>query len=298
MATNEEVKVEDTNTSTQDQNVESKEEITATNVNSSQETEDEQVDEDLDDNDIEFDDSDTADDDDLDNDEEETKTQTKTQNKPLNKREYNREKAKQRREKREKELHNSYLKGVKTATGEINPYTNMKMETDEDVQDYLDMKEMESQGLDPTDSRDYIKFMRDKQKVREEEARKVAEENQRKEESNNKFQKELMEFKTKYSDVDIVNLVNNDSMWGSLIIPQIQSGKTLTEAYESVNNLINKSINERVDTLADEKAKKQVQNQFASVGSQTIGEDMQDNQVDIWSMSDEEFREYQKKRGL
>ena len=298
MATNEEVKVEDTNTSTQDQNVESKEEITATNVNSSQETVDEQVDEDLDDNDIEFDDSDTADDDDLDNDEEETKTQTKTQNKPLNKREYNREKAKQRREKREKELHNSYLKGVKTATGEINPYTNMKMETDEDVQDYLDMKEMESQGLDPTDSRDYIKFMRDKQKVREEEARKVAEENQRKEESNNKFQKELMEFKTKYSDVDIVNLVENDSMWGSLIIPQIQSGKTLTEAYESVNNLINKSINERVDTLADEKAKKQVQNQFASVGSQTIGEDMQDKQVDIWAMSNEEFREYQKKRGL
>lgn len=298
MATNEEVKVEDTNTSTQDQNVESKEEITATNDNSSQETVDEQVDEDLDDNDIEFDDSDTADDDDLDNDEEETKTQTKTQNKPLNKREYNREKAKQRREKREKELHNSYLKGVKTATGEINPYTNMKMETDEDVQDYLDMKEMESQGLDPTDSRDYIKFMRDKQKVREEEARKLAEENQRKEESNNKFQKELMEFKTKYSNVDIVNLVNNDSMWGSLIIPQIQSGKTLTEAYESVNNLINKSINERVDTLADEKAKKQVQNQFASVGSQTIGEDMQDKEVDIWAMSNEEFREYQKKRGL
>lgn len=298
MATNEEVKVEDTNTSTQDQNVESKEEITATNVNSSQETVDEQVDEDLDDNDIEFDDSDTADDDDLDNDEEETKAQTKSQNKPLNKREYNREKAKQRREKREKELHNSYLKGVKTATGEINPYTNMKMETDEDVQDYLDMKEMESQGLDPTDSRDYIKFMRDKQKVREEEARKVAEENQRKEESNNKFQKELMEFKTKYSNVDIVNLVNNDSMWGNLIIPQIERGKTLTEAYESVNNLINKSINERVDTLADEKAKKQVQNQFASVGSQTIGEDMQDKQVDIWAMSNEEFREYQKKRGL
>lgn len=298
MATNEEVKVEGTNTSTQDQNVESKEEITATNVNSSQETEDEQVDEDLDDNDIEFDDSDTADDDDLDIDEEETKTQTKTQNKPLNKREYNREKAKQRREKREKELHNSYLKGVKTATGEINPYTNTKMETDEDVQDYLDMKEMESEGLDPTDSRDYIKFMRDKQKVREEEARKLAEENQRKEESNNKFQKELMEFKTKYSNVDIVNLVNNDSMWGNLIIPQIERGKTLTEAYESVNNLINKSINERVDTLADEKAKKQVQNQFASVGSQTIGEDMQNKEVDIWAMSNEEFREYQKKRGL
>ena len=87
-------------------------------------------------------------------------------------------------------------------------------------------------------------------------------------------------------------------MWGSLIIPQKQSGKTLTEAYETVNNLINKSINERVDTLADEKAKKQVQNQFASVGSQTIGEDMQDKQVDIWAMSNEEFREYQKKRGL
>ena len=166
-----------------------------------------------------------------------------------------------------------------------------KMETDEDVQDYLDMKEMESQGLDPTDARDYIKFTREKQKKldAEKEAREV---------SNAKYQKELLEFKTKYTDVDIVNLVETDSAWSSLIIPQIQSGKTLTQAYETVNNLINKSVNEKVETLAEQKAKKQMQNSLASVGSQTVGEEGENKPIDIWSMSNEEFREYQKKMGL
>ena len=101
----------------------------------------------------------------------------------------------------------------------------------------------------------------------------------------------------KYTNVDIEDLVNNDSSWANLIIPQIQSGKSLLQAYETVNALINKSVNERAVTLADEKAKKQVQNSLASVGSQTIGE-AENKPLDIWSMSDEQFREYQKKMGL
>lgn len=283
MANNEELK-EVVETSQNESQVE--ETTEATKNESPQETEGEQVETELEDSDIEFDDSDTADEE-----EEDSNVKETEQKKPLNRREYNREKAKQRREKREKELNNSFYKGIKTATGNVNPYTNQPMETDEDVQDYLTMKEMDEKGLDPTDSRDYIKFTREKQKTLDAEA-------QAREKANNKYQTELLEFKTKYTDVDIEGLVNNDKTWAGLILPQIQSGKTLTEAYELVNSLINKSVNERVETLADEKAKKQVQNSLASVGSQTIGEEAESKTLDIWSMSDEQFREYQKKRGL
>jgi hypothetical protein len=278
MANNEELK-EVVDTSTQNESPETPETSDATKE-SPQETAGEPEVEEVDDNDIEFDDSDLVD-------EEEPSSVEK---KPLNKRERNREKAKQRREQREKELHNSYLNGVKTATGNVNPYTNTKMETDEDVQDYLTMKEMEAEGLDPTDSRDYIKFTREKQK-------KEMAETKAQEEANLKYRTELLEFKTKYNDVDIENLVNNDQSWKSLILPQIQQGKSLLEAYEAVNTLISKSVNERVETLADEKAKKQVQNSLASVGSQTVGE-AENKPLDIWSMTDEEFRQYQKERGL
>lgn len=284
MANNEEVKVVETETTTPSKEADDTLVDNEATKESPQETAGEQDVEEVEDGDIEFDDSDTAD-------EEETNDNvTKTTKKPLSRREINRENARKRREQRDKELHDSYLKGVKTATGDINPYTNTKMETDEDVQDYLDMKEMEAQGLDPSDSRDYIKFMREKQKARDAET-------QARESANNKYQKELIEFKTKYTNVDIEDLVNNDSSWANLIIPQIQSGKSLLQAYETVNALINKSVNERAVTLADEKAKKQVQNSLASVGSQTIGE-AENKPLDIWSMSDEQFREYQKKMGL
>ena len=278
MANNEELK-EVVDTSTETESSETSETSVATD-NSPQETAGEPEVEEVDDNDIEFDDSDTADD----------EEPSSVEKKPLNKREINREKAKKRREQREKELKSSYLDGVKTATGNVNPYTNTKMETDEDVQDYLTMKEMEAEGLDPTDSRDYIKFTREKQK-------KEMAETKAQEEANLKYRTELLEFKTKYNDVDIENLVNNDKTWASLILPQIQQGRTLLEAYETVNSLISKSVNERVETLADEKAKKQVQNSLASVGSQTVGE-AENKPLDVWSMTDEEFRQYQKERGL
>lgn len=270
-------------TTTNETNQDTSNDIEAKKI-SSQVTEDEQDDNEVDDDDIEFDDSDTADDE-----EESSSKKEVTHKKTLNRRELSREKAKQRREQRDKELHSSYLKGIKTATGNINPYTNTEMETDEDVQDYLLMKEMEEQGLDPTDSRDYIKFTREKQKT-------IDAETKAKEQANNKYQTELLEFKTKYNDVDIENMVAKDASWASLIIPQIESGKTLIQAYENVTALINKSINEKANTLADEKAKKQVQNSLASVGSQTDGEENTKPKIDFAKMSDKDFNEFWSKK--
>jgi hypothetical protein len=87
-------------------------------------------------------------------------------------------------------------------------------------------------------------------------------------------------------------------MWNKLIIPQIQQGKTLLEAYDSVNDIIQANINSKAEQLAEEKAKKQVQISMASAGSQNNGGDLPNLQPDIWAMSDEEFREEQRRRGL
>lgn len=276
MANNEEVKTVETNVPT--------EEVTPTEVDTTkeetiaQETEPQEVVED-EDGEIEFDESDTAEED-------------KSNEKKKQSREKNREYARKRREQQEKEKKTSYLNGVRHAIGDVNPYTNKKIETDEDVQTFLDMKEMEKQGLDPNDSSDYIQFMREKQKLE-------TEQRETQERVETKKNLELAEFKSKYPTVDIENLVNNNPKWNRLILPQIVQGKTLLEAYESVNDLIQESVNSQAEKMADEKAKKQVQISMVAVGSQTDGNELQENkQVDIWAMSNEEFKEYQKKRGL
>lgn len=272
MANNEEVKTVETPT----------EEVTPTEVDTTeeetiaQETEPQEVVED-EEGEIEFDESDTAEED-------------KSNEKKKQSREKNREYARKRREQQEKEKHSSYLKGVRTAVGDVNPYNNQKIESDEDVQTFLDMKEMEKQGLDPNDSSDYIKFIREKQKTEREQQ-------EIQERVETKRNLELSEFKAKYPTVDIENLVNNNPKWNRLILPQIVQGKTLLEAYESVNDLIQENINAQVEQLADEKVKKQVQIQAASVGSLTDGnEPTQEAKVDINGMTEAQFKEYWKKK--
>jgi hypothetical protein len=72
--------------------------------------------------------------------------------------------AKQRREKEAQEKtqkeveHKARLKAIKEERDGINPYTNQSMETDEDIEFYLEQKEMSKQGLDPNSNADYRKF--------------------------------------------------------------------------------------------------------------------------------------------
>lgn len=229
---------------------------------------------------IEFDDSDTA---------EEEESNEDKKKKPS--RDKEREYAKKRREQREREIKDSYFKGVKTAIGDYNPYTNEKMETDEDIQTYLDMKEMEKKGLDPTNSTDYIKFMREKTKLE-------AEQKQLEEKVNTKMNTEIAEFKAKYPNVDINALISTDANWNKAILPQVAQGRTLLEAYEAVNALIQERVQTEANNLADEKAKKQVQNTLASTGSLTDGEEplTSGNTVNIRQMSNEQFKEYWKNK--
>ena len=184
---------------------------------------------------------------------------------------------------KEKELNDSYYKGIKVATGEVNPYTNEKMTSDEDVQVYLDMKEMESKGLDPLSSTDYIKFQNEKRKDELEQIafnKKVQE----------KQEKDMKEFKSKYPDVDIEKLVESDELVGSLIISQVSQGKSLTKAYETVKKLVDERVNEAVKKEADNLAKQKLQNSVASPGSMVNGEDNNNNNGKDWRKgSSEEF---------
>lgn len=250
-------------------------------------TNDENKDKDIVDDDddslVEFDDSDddTADDDSDDDDEDDDKSDKKPPKKIS--REEARKNAKLRRMRKEKELNDSYYKGIKVATGEVNPYTNEKMTSDEDVQVYLDMKEMESKGLDPLSSTDYIKFQNEKRKDELEQIafnKKVQE----------KQEKDMKEFKSKYPDVDIEKLVESDELVGSLIISQVSQGKSLTKAYETVKKLVDERVNEAVKKEADNLAKKKLQNSVASPGSMVNGEDNNNNNGKDWRKgSSEEF---------
>lgn len=220
----------------------------------------------------------------------EEKTETKT-DEPSKKqsRDKNREYAQRRRERAQQEKEKSYYQGIKDTYGEINKFTNKKMETKQDFEDLADMLEMEKNGLDPLSSTDYIEFKREKES-------KILNEAKAHQEATNRYQKDITDFKAKYPTIDIEKLVEEDESWNNAIMPHIQSGRTLVEAYEAVNTLISKAVEEKAKVMADEQNKKYVQNTMASVGSQTNGEGVPPK-VDINSMSDSEFHEYLKKRG-
>lgn len=263
-----EPKIDETNQSTQD------------NVGKDSENNEGKTIED-DDSDVEFTDDESSAQDD-----EQGKEKTDTTSKK-NSRSDNRRYAKLRKE-AEIEKKKSYFSGIKEGIGGKNPYTNSAIEDDDDVQEYLYMKEMDSKGLDPTNSHDYNKFMREKTK--EIEAEKLA-----KEESTKRYNEELGEFRKSYKDVDIENLIETDENWRNAILPQIRAGIPLKTAYESVANLINHAVNKESTDKADQLAKAAIQKSLATPGSQTNGSDS-DRKVNYLTMSDEEFKKEQERR--
>lgn len=111
--------------------------------------------------------------------------------------------ARRRRETEHKaELKHVRLEGIKTALDGINPYTQEKLETDLDVEQYLEMKEIEKNGGDPV--KDYAKFVNNKRK----EEQKVIDEKAK----NDEFARsDYADFHSKYPDVNIEELFKDDN---------------------------------------------------------------------------------------
>lgn len=234
------------------------------------------------DNDVNFSDNDNVDD----NDDDSLSKNLKNPSKQIvNVRERNRIEAQNKRNaKNQPNNVDSYYRGIKDSVGDVNPFTNQKMVTNEDYDLYITMKEMDKAGLDPTNTMDYLKYYNEKKQA-------VEKEEQLKAEADKKYQQDLIEFNEKYKDVNIVELMKNNSNWQNSIVSLIKSGMSLVNAYETISNIVNENAN----NLAEDKLKIKMKNAKASVLSQ-IETDNQVQKVNFLTMSDEEFKKYQEKR--
>lgn len=165
----------------------------------------------------------------------------KKEEKPLTK-EQNSENARRRREaERQKEIQAAREQAIIETLGGKNPYTNEEMKDSADVQEYLTMKEIESQGGDPL--ADFSKFHKAKEKE------KIAQqENEAKQQE--WFRKDREDFIAKHPEVDINALIQNKQFQsfasgkvGTLPLSEIYEGFAgLVAEYEKKSKLIAKQI--------------------------------------------------------
>ena len=210
-------------------------------------------------------------------DEETTKPQDETKSKKQSKAE-NAMYAQKRREQEaiiKKREDDAYRKGqLDLLIGQTNNYTGEKIEDEDDVNEFLQMKEAEKAGFDP--ATELSKFQ--KQKAR----------NERKQKEQVKFdiEADVRSFKEEYPDIDINELVK-DKDFSSFAEPfaQIMPLKVIYKQY----NLMKSRIDESANVKAEEKYKRK----FASPGSQNFSS--QSKPLSFDDMSDEEFEALKQK---
>lgn len=205
------------------------------------------------------------------------------------------------RNKKEAELRRLRLESFKEAM-DVNPYTELPIETEEDIEQYKIMKAMEKEGYDPTSTIDYINFTKKLETQKREEAERnerLANENSNK--AKEKMQNELNEFAKEHDGMDFYNWLNDIpedrkgleeskknqfiDLKKQTISAFISSGMPLTKAYDLFNKL-NQNLN--MD-IANKIAESKIKNSIASPGSQTEQSIEQPTNRDYEHMSDEEF---------
>jgi hypothetical protein len=171
----------------------------------------------------------------------------------------NKEQAQLRREKEAQEKaqkdveHKARLRAIKEERDGINPYTNEKMESDDDIEFYLEQKEMSKQGLDPLNTLDYKKFINKKV---EKQTNDKAKEDFR--------QKDLSDFTEKYPDVKFNDLQNDEEFMdyadGKL------GTKLLSEIY---GNYLKKQekLNAQIEAKAKDMFEKRMAKKESSAGA-------------------------------
>jgi hypothetical protein len=222
-----------------------------------------------------------------------TEEKTKKQSKAENRRYAEMRKAKREKEKQELEKQ-AYKKGVLEATNGLNPYTQEKIETDEDVEEFKIMQEMAKKGLDPiADFHKYFKQQKAEERIRlaKEHEEKTKQEAVEKE-AQKRYESDIEDFKSKNADVDVNELLSNEKF---LIFAEGKLGiKPLDTVYKEYL-----TFTSEFDTKAKETAKKMVAINSTSVGSLSGGKG-DSKAVDFTNMSKAEFEEYldKVKRGL
>lgn len=165
---------------------------------------------------------------------------------------------------------------VQSYIGRNNPYTGQAIKDEYDVQEYLDMYELDSNGKDPISG--YRELQKDK-------ARKEAEEKVRAEEQSKQekwYQDDTKDFVEKYSAEKLQELGKDEDF---NLFANGKIGKVpLAQIYEDYQKLINKYEKKSVET-----AKQIVANNSTTPGAI---EDTEVQDLDWNSMSSEQFEKY------
>lgn len=209
-----------------------------------------------------------------------TKKQTKEENHKF-------AEARRKREQEERDAlkRDSFREGVMAGTNGRNPYTHEKMEDDDDIEIYQNMKEIERRGGDPVE--DYPKYM----KIFKKEAREKEEASKREEQSKKEaLRRDVDTFVKKYPDVDL-NKVLKDEHFKRFASASLTRGEPIHEAYARWLE-----FSEYSNSQIEDKARKAVAKKISSPGSLTnTGEEKPKS---FKNMSSEEFRKYKAKIGL
>lgn len=172
----------------------------------------------------------------------------------------NSENARRRREEeRQNEIKKVRYNAIKEAVDGVNPYTNEKLETDVDVEQYLEMKEIAKNGGDPL--KDYSKFVKDK---RNEEFKKEQENIENEEWVANDYK----DFVSKHPEVDIEKIAEDEAFKK---YAESRIGKEpMATIYEGYTDLVSMLEKREKETMA-----RQVANAKATPGSLTSSESVE-----------------------
>lgn len=148
-----------------------------------------------------------------------------------------REKLEQERKERE-----AYLKGVKKALGDKNPYTDKPIVDDEDLEEYEIMKKLDEDGKDPiSDYPEYVKNKRREQKQKE------IDEKKKQQEESEMINRQISEVDKKYGKGASEKYLNDKEFleFGEDLIDSGVPLLTVVQKYESVLAKINKESTEK-----------------------------------------------------
>ena len=192
------------------------------------------------------------------------------------------EQEKKAKEERDKIERDAYLKGLKRALGDKNPYTDKPIVDEEDLEEYEIMKKLEEQGKDPIeDFADYIK-----QQKRE--AKNKALEDKKAEEEQLKYvQDNIAEVDKKYGEGTAAKYLQNER-FKKMFSSALENKAPLLQTIENYME-----IEKYIEKEAEDKAIEKDARRKSSPGG--IGKDTPPKTKSIEKMSSAEFNDFLEK---
>lgn len=167
------------------------------------------------------------------------------------------------------------INGILEAVNHINPFTNEKIEDDEDVQEFLIMREIKDNGLDPVD--DYSKYL--KKLARERQAEK-----KQKMKETEFVQNDLQIFNERYPDKKINEVMLDEDF---VSFASVSLGKVpIADLYENYEKFMN---NARSKSAKEIEAKVNSSKARSKASSGALGNTSAPQAIDYSKMSDSDL---------